>query len=244
MVAQKVVILNTEHEIEMLKNKINILESVIEYSTAETLKGLREKLQTLEKEVIQLRVIDTEKDKLIAEKEKRITDLQNNFNSHLSAQLQLQRNQFEAEKKQSLMDQRKNIRKNEVKPKEEIVEQAKQEVDRIQGMYESLLEQFNKSHENETTIINMCSEILTVVKQLIVSGETTEKVIEQIDKGVESLQQYSIEEECEIIHNFLENGYTNKEIAAYLWPGLKRGPQKVSERITSKYYIDKYGVRP
>ena len=151
---------------------------------------------------------------------------------------------FEADKAQSLSDQRKNLRHREVKPEREKAEQAKEEVDRIQGMYESLLEQFNKSHENETTIINMCSEILTVVKQLIVSGETTEKVIEQIDKGVESLQQYSIEEECEIIHNFLENGYTNKEIAAYLWPGLKRGPAKVTERKDSKYYIDKYGVRP
>ena len=53
MVAQKVVVLNTEHEIEMLKSKVNILESVIEYSVAETVQGLKKQVKDLETEAIQ-----------------------------------------------------------------------------------------------------------------------------------------------------------------------------------------------
>lgn len=242
MGAERLVVLNKDRELEILKEKINILESVIEYSTAETLKGLREKLQTLEKEVIQLRVKDSEKDRLIAEKEKRITDLQNNFNHQLNAQLQLQRNQFEAEKKQSLSDQRKNIRSKEVKPEREKAEQAREEVDRIQNMYNQLLNEFKLSHRNEEAIIGLCSDILSTVKQLVLNGNTSEEIIEKIDTGVETLQTYTIKEECEIIHNMLENKYSKKEIANILYPDLKRKEQKVQDRINSKTYRDMYDI--
>ena len=96
---------------------------------------------------------------------------------------------------------RKNIRQKEVKPKEEIIEQSKEEVDRIQNMYNSLLFEFNKSHENETAILSLCSEILTTVKQLVVNGNTTDEIVNSIDAGVESLKNLSIKDECEIIHN-------------------------------------------
>ena len=109
-----------------------------------------------------------------------------------------------------------------------------------QEMYNSLLEQFNKSHENELAIMNMCKEILETVKQLVVNGSTAEEVVKTIDNNVETLQKYTIKEECETIHNMLENKYTKKEIANILYPDLKRREQKVQDRINSKLYKDMY----
>ena len=240
MGAERLVVLNKDRELEILKEKMGLIESILDYSTAETMQKLKEKVKDLETEAIQLRAVVDGKDKLIEEKDKRIKLLDSNIEQRAELKAQSKIQELTDDYERQLANAKSNGSRK-VRAENETLKEANKTQ---QEMYNSLLEQFNKSHENETTIISMCSEILTVVKNLIVSGETTDKVIEQIDKGVESLQQYSIEEECEIIHNFVENKYSNKEIAAYLWPGLKRGPQKVSERINSKYYIDKYGIRP
>ena len=155
MGAEKVIKINSEHEADMLRERVNTLESVITYSVAETVQGLKNKVKDLENEAIALRAADAEKDKMIAEKDKRIDTMKKSYESQLNNKLEWQRRQFEAEKAQSLSDQRKNIRTKEVKPEKEKVEQAKQEVDRIQNMYESLLSEFNQSHENEKAILNI-----------------------------------------------------------------------------------------
>lgn len=244
MEAKKVIKINPELEVERLKERLSLMEEIIDYSVAETVQGLKEKNKELETEAVTLRTKDAEKDKLIAEKDKLISEIKNNFNNTLNYRLSEQRRMFEEEKKESLSNQRKNINSKIIKPKEELVEQAKEEVDRIQNMYNSLLAEFNQSHENELAIMNMCSEILSTVKQLVVSGSTSEEIVEKIDKGVESLQKFSIKEECEIIHNMIEHNHTKKEIAAYLYPDLARREQKVQDRINSKTYQEMYTIHP
>lgn len=241
MTAEKIVKINSEHEVEILRERLGLLESVIDYSTAETINKLKEKNKQLETEAIQLRATDAEKDKLIAEKDKLITEIRNSINTKINFREEQLRREYEERHKQSLIDMRKNIRQKEVKPKDEIIEQSKEEVDRIQNMYNSLLFEFNKSHENETAILSLCSEILTTVKQLVVNGNTTDEIITSIDTGVESLKNLSIKDECEIIHNFIENGHSKKEVAAYLYPDLARREQKVQERINSKQYQEMFG---
>ena len=227
MTAEKIVKINSEHEVEYLKERINLLESVIDYSTAETINKLKEKNKELETEAIKLRATDSE--------------IRNSINNKIKFKEEQLRREYDEKHKQSLIDMRKNIRQKEVKPKEEIIEQSKEEVDRIQNMYDSLLKEFNKSHENETTILNLCSDILTNVKQLINNGATHDEIVNKIDSSVESLKNLSIKDECEIIHNFIENGHSKKEVAAYLYPDLKRREQKVQERINSKQYQEMFG---
>lgn len=241
MGAEKIIKMDSNYEVDILRERVNLLESVLDYSVAETLQGLKNKVKLLEEEVVALRATDKQKERLIAEKEKRIAEIEKKFNSQLNLKLSEQRRQFEVEKNKSLSDQRKNIRSKEVKPEKEKVEQAKEEVDRIQNMYESLLKEFNKSHENEAAILNMCSEILTTVKQLVSNGATPEEVIEKIDSSVESLKSLSIKEECDIIHSWLMGGHSKKEVASYLYPDLARREQKVQERINSKTYKDMFG---
>ena len=225
MGAAKITQINTDYEADMLREKINILESVIQFSVAEEMQVLKTKVKSLEAEAVALRAADAEKDKMITEKNNQIAEIKKNFNTRLDNELEWQRKQFELEKKKSLSDQRKNIRSKEVKPEKEKVEQANNERDRVQKMYDSLLSEFNKSHENETAILNMCNklsntteEILSITKQLLLNGATVDEVVEQIDKGINSIQSLTIEEECVQIHNLLDKGHKKKEIAELLYP--------------------------
>lgn len=241
MGAEKIVKIDNDYEVDMLRERVSLLESVLDYSTAQTIDSLRLKNKQLETEAITLRAKDSEKDKLLAEKDKLITEIKNSINTKINFREEQLRREYDNKHKKSLIDMRKNIRQKEVKPKEEIIEKSKEEVDRIQNMYESLLKEFNQSHENETAILNMCSEILTTVKQLVSNGATPEEVIEKIDSSVESLKNLSIKDECEIIHNFIESGHSKKEVATYLYPDLARREQKVQERINSKQYQEMFG---
>ena len=250
MTAEKIVKINSEHEVEYLKERINLLESVIDYSLAETVQELKSRVKNLENEAVALRAADTEKDKMIAEKNNQIAEIKKNFNNQLESKMQWQRRQFEAEKAQSLSDQRKNIRSKEVKPEKEKVEQAKQEVDRIQNMYDSLICELNISHENEKamlteirhltemsdTLLSLCDSKFTVIIDLLSNGATKEEVVSCINEAKETVAQARIKKECIQIHDYIVAGYSQSDIAKILYPNTKRGIQKVSERISSATY--------
>lgn len=199
MTAEKIVKINSDYELSALNEKLNVYESVIDYAVAEQMLSLKNKVKDLEDEAIALRAADAEKDKMITEKNNQIAEIKKNFNNQLESKMQWQRRQFEAEKKQSLIDQRKNIRSKEVKPKEEIVEKSKEEVNRVQKMYESLLNEFNQSHENEKAILSICSEILNNIKQLINKGATSDELVKNIDFGIKSLEKKATKTKAELI---------------------------------------------
>ena len=75
MTAEKIVKINSEHEVEYLKERINLLESVIDYSLAETVQELKSRVKNLENEAIALRAADSEKDKMITEKNNQIAEI-------------------------------------------------------------------------------------------------------------------------------------------------------------------------
>ena len=226
MGAEKIVKINSEHEVEYLKERINLLESVIDYSLAETVKELKSRVKNLEDEAIALRAADTEKDKMITEKNNQIAEIKKNFDTQLESKLQWQRRQFEAEKAQSLSDQRKNIRSKEVKPEKEKVEAANNERDRIQQMYESLICELNISHENEKAILNICSDILNNIKQLISNGATSDELVEKIDSGIKSLEKKANKNKSELIAEdkkiiqMINDGMSDSDIADIIYSHL------------------------
>ena len=245
MGAEKIVKINSEHEVEYLKERINLLESVIDYSLAETVQELKSRVKNLENEAIALRAADSEKDKMITEKNNQIAEIKKNFDTQLESKLQWQRRQFEAEKAQSLSDQRKNIRSKEVKPEKEKVEQAKQEVDRIQQMYESLLREFNQSHENEKAILDICSEILNNIKQLISNGATSDELVEKIDSGIKSLEKKVTKTKAELIAEdkkiiqMSNDGMSDSDIADIIYSHLDdpkvRRVQLSKRKVTQRF---------
>ena len=199
MTAEKIVKINSDYELSALNEKLNVYESVIDYAVAEQMLSLKNKVKDLEDEAIALRAADAEKDKMITEKNNQIAEIKKNFNNQLNSKLEWQRKQFELEKKQSLSDQRKNIRSKEVKPEKEKVEAANNERDRIQQMYDSLLNEFNQSHENEKAILSICSEILNNIKQLISNGATSDELVKKIDSGIKSLEKKATKTKAELI---------------------------------------------
>ena len=199
MTAEKVVKINSDYELSALNEKLNVYESIIDYAVAEQMLSLKNKVRDLEDEAIALRAADSEKDKMITEKNNQIAEIKKNFDTQLESKLQWQRRQFEAEKKQSLSDQRKNIRSKEVKPEKEKVEAANNERDRIQQMYDSLLNEFNQSHENEKAILDICSDILSNIKQLISNGATSDELVKKIDSGIKSLEKKATKTKAELI---------------------------------------------
>lgn len=226
MTAEKIVKINSEHEVEYLKERINLLESVIDYSLAETVQELKNRVKNLENEAIALRAADSEKDKMITEKNNQIAEIKKNFDTQLENKLMWQRKQFELEKKQSLSDQRKNIRSKEVKPEKEKVEAANNERDRIQQMYDSLLNEFNQSHENEKAILDICSDILSNIKQLISNGATSDELVEKIDSGIKSLEKKANKNKAELIAEdkkiiqMINDGMSDSDIADIIYSHL------------------------
>lgn len=227
MGAEKIVKINSEHEVEYLKERINLLESVIDYSLAETVQGLKNNVKNLENEAIALRAADAEKDKMITEKNNQIAEIKKNFNNQLESKLQWQRRQFEAEKTQSLSDQRKNIRSKEVKPEKEKVEQAKQEVDRIQKMYESLLDEFSQVKNTLETHTSLLYQIIDIVSNSS-SIEEAKDEIEEVITETKTALGISFNDSrkpskadkiafTKLVNNLRENGLTNKEIAEKLY---------------------------
>lgn len=250
MTAEKVVKINSDYELKALNDKLSVYESIIDYAVAEQMLSLKSKAKDLEDEAIALRAADAEKDKMITEKDNQLAYIRKNFDTQLNSRLEWQRKQFEAEKNQSLSDQRKNIRYREVKPEKEKVEQARQEVDRLQNMYESLICELNISHENEKTmlteirhltemsdtLLSLCDSKFTVIIDLLSNGATKEEVVSCINEAKETVAQARIRKECIQIHEYILGGYSQSEIASILYPNIERRIQKVSERMSSAIY--------
>lgn len=227
MGAEKIVKINSEHEADMLRERVNTLESVINYSVAETVQGLRNKVKDLENEAIALRAADAEKDKMITEKNNQIAEIKKNFNNQLNNKLEWQKRQFEEEKAKSLSDQRKNIRSKEVKPEKEKVEAANNERDRIQQMYESLLSEFNQVNEKLDTQTGLLYTILDILNNSNNIDEAKEEIDELITETKTALGiQYNDSRKpskqdkmafTELVNSLSANGMTNKEIASKLY---------------------------
>lgn len=226
MTAEKIVKINSDYELKALNDKLSVYESIIDYAVAEQMLSLKNKVKDLEDEAIALRATDAEKDKMIEEKDNQLAYIRKNFDTQLNSRLEWQRKQFEAEKTQSLSDQRKNIRSREVKPEKEKVEQANNERDRVQQMYESLLGEFNQSHENEKAILSICSEILNNIKQLINNGATSDELVEKIDSGIKSLEKKVTKTKAELIAEdkkiiqMMNDGMSDSDIADIIYSHL------------------------
>lgn len=255
MSTEKVIKINSDLEVERLRDKLSLLEEVIDYTVAETVQGLKDKVETLEKEAITLRATDSEKDKLLAEKEQRITELKNSFDAQLKAKLQLQRSNFEAEKKQSLMDQRKNIRAREVKPKEELVQKSKQEVDRVKEMYNSLLEQFKQVNDKLDTHTTLLYQIIDIVSNSNNIEEAKDEIDEVITENKVALGIQYVDSRkpskadkiafANLVSQLSELGKTNKEIAQQLYEDkhpfmVSVATENAREQKVGRYLNKKY----
>ena len=227
MGAEKIVKMNSDYELKALNEKVNVYESVIDYAVAEQMLSLKNKVRDLEDEAIALRAADSEKDKMITEKNNQIAEIKKNFDNQLANKLDWQRKQFELEKKQSLIDQRKNIRSKELKPEKEKVEAANNERDRVQQMYESLLDEFSQVKNTLETHTSLLYQIIDIVSNSS-SIEEAKDEIEEVITETKTALGISFNDSkkpskadkiafTKLVNNLRENGLTNKEIAERLY---------------------------
>lgn len=227
MTAEKVVKINSDYELKALNERLSVYESIIDYAIAEQMLSLKSKVKDLEDEAIALRATDAEKDKMITEKDNQLAYIRKNFDTQLNSRLEWQRKQFEAEKNQSLSDQRKNIRSREVKPEKEKVEQANNERDRVQQMYESLLGEFNKVNEKLDTQTGLLYTILDILNNSNSIDEAKDEIDELISNKKDAIEinydnnrRPSKNEKIaftQLVNRLSESGMTNREIANKLY---------------------------
>lgn len=227
MTAEKVIKINSDYELKALNERLSVYESVIDYAVAEQMLSLKSKVKDLEDEAIALRATDAEKDKMITEKDNQLAYIRKNFDTQLNSRLEWQRKQFEAEKNQSLSDQRKNIRSREVKPEKEKVEQANNERDRVQKMYESLLGEFNQVNEKLDTQTGLLYTILDILNNSNSIDEAKDEIDELISNKKDDLEIHydnnrrpSKNEKIaftQLVNRLSESGMTNREIANKLY---------------------------
>lgn len=222
MGAEKIVKINSEHEVEYLKERINLLESIIDYSLAETLQELKSRVKDLENEAITLRATDSEKDKLIAEQKNMITYLQTDVDKLADVKASKIVKDIKADYERQLVNAKSNgsrpVRAENKTLKESLITQ--------QEMYTSLLSEFNQSHENEKAILSICNEILSNIKQLISNGATPDELVEKIDSGIKSLEKKVTKTKAELIAEdkkiiqMIDDGMSDSDIADIIYSHL------------------------
>jgi DNA-binding CsgD family transcriptional regulator len=252
MVAANLTKIGQEYEIESLRKENQMLRSVVEYSMAEQVQSLKTEKQQLKDEVIALRAADSEKDKLIAEKERLISHLSGDIDKLADVKASKLIQEVKADYERQLVNAKSNGSKP-VRAENKALKEANQTQ---KEMYESLLAEFNKSHENEETlketmesIKDICIETLGIVKQLASSGATPDELAKKIDSGIKSIKKKAtktrielIAEDKEIIKMLL-SGKSESEVADIYYSHLA-DPQvrrvQLSKRKTTDRYKEAY----
>lgn len=226
MGAAKITQINTDYEADMLREKVNILEEVLKFSVAETVQALKKQVKELENEAVALRAADAEKDKMITEKNNQIVEIKKNFTTRLESKLQWERKQFEAELEEKLKTKENNMNYNNVRPLKEKVEQANNERDRIQTMYNSLLDEFSQVKNTLETHTNLLYQIIDIVSNSSSIDDAKDEIEEvitdtQIALGIEYKNNRKPskkeKEEFTLLVGTLSKNMSNKEIATKLY---------------------------
>lgn len=228
--------------------EVEYIKQFIGNSSKEKIKSLCDENNSLkiENATLKGKVEQAEKsiEAIKTEADKRVKQVQADVNKRIEyAKSSVMRN-MEAEYKIKLDNKgynaRADVRRKEVKPAEMRAEAAEKERDRIKEMYEQLLNEHDITHkkldtltekldentEKIDTITEYSLEILSVIKQSIVSGESSEKLIEKIDSGIETLnkRECRTKEELEAediqIIQMIKDGKSDTDIANIIYEHL------------------------
>lgn len=250
MAAEKIVKINTDYEADMLRERVNTLESVITYSVAETVQVLKNENQQLKDEAIALKSANYEKDKLITEQKNMIAYIQTDVEKIAEIKASKIIKDIRADYERQLT----NAKSNGSRPVSAENKALKESLLTQQEMYNSLLADNAKTHKNQEILLDInksqsvildklyskLEDIYSLVDKLVNGDTTLEEVNKQVEISKKSLQENRILDECIRIHSYLETGYSRTEVANIMYPELTRRLQKVKERIDSKTYQDMY----
>ena len=217
-----------------------------------------QEIVSLRQEVKKIPVLEAQ----LSEKDNTIKEVKEQCEKRIENIKAVKKRETEYVKEEALKNQRYNMQSKQIKPLEEELEKTKTELKEAQASLESVKAQ---NIENETLLksrddeikrlksielkVDTLTEIITrnfeSLIDLINKGSSKEEMIQAVEKVSESLgtkvTKEQIEQECKQIHDYLEQGLSQKEIANLMYPGLGRKEVKVSDRIKSATYKKLYG---
>ena len=92
------------------------------------------------------------------------------------------------------------------------------------------------------TVLAEITSISDMLVEMSENNSTKDDVIEAVKNRVNSINKVDVISECERIYIMTEQGLSAEQIAEIMYPGVKRGSIKVSERRKHKYYENIVGV--
>lgn len=254
MGAEKIVKINSEHEADMLRERVNTLETVITYSVAEQIKRDKEEIERLkqERDTLKGQISNFEKWRadLISETKRQIEEKEKT-SKMLVNQATTRRNNVETDYNQLFNRSEEEKRKLNAeinKLNNNIVELEKKIIE-----YDALLKSREEEIERLTSIENKIDtiyEILNInfedIKTMLKNNDSKEVIIKAIDEIEETVKNKAgkskeeLEAEDREIIRMLNNGKTESEVADIIYSHLddpKVRRVQLSKRKKTKRYI-------
>ena len=236
MGADRIIKLNTEHEADMLREKVSVYESVIDYAVAETVLFLEKENKTLNEQVNnltgQLKVSNDTVEKMKSTYDKAVADIKALYNKMLQEQLNRQKKDDEAVAKQQVRDAKANEAKR-VRNKEVIPLKAERDalVEQIDKTTRDTNEKVTELNETVTNLTNLCISSFNEILSILNNSSTIEEAAEAVDDIIvetktalgipySNNRKPSKQDKIEftkLVNSLSESGKTNKEIAKHLY---------------------------
>ena len=225
------------------KEKLDYLESLVGDLATDKIKQLKEELNTIKMERDNYKGQLEQVEKRIKEiKEQYEKEIENINKAHEDGKAR-QRGKWENDVNYYYRESEKyktelNRVKTELNNKDEQLNKYKTELEK-ELIKVSLLDTMNNKLD---TILNEIANISDMLVELDNNNSTKEEVIEAVKNKVNKISNIDIAHECERIYIMTMQGLTVEQIAEELYPGVKRGRSKVSERKGHKFYTNITGV--
>ena len=217
--------------IEQLQQENELLRGFIGQVSIDEINRLKE----VEKQLAVCQAQLTEKDKSLA-------DLKSETEKRVKLARESAERQGELQRQQSLKDKEHNMKSKVIKPLKEANKKLETENKELKVSNEDLMHRLEEMHQLIQDFRAENKSMLEQVLDILASSSSTEEASIKIKNlKPDKSSGRTIEEECNIIHDMLQQGYEKQDIATYLWPETSRRKQKITERLKSKYYISKYG---
>lgn len=220
-------------DVKKLKIERDLLKSIIDEQLVFKLKSLEDEVKTLKYKNDDLVVKNND----LTYKLRCLTDESNKAKNE---QLKNQRDYFN-KKHESLIKQNDDLQKERDRLKDEIDklqlerDDLKQKLDKQVGLTEGFKTVLDELLDIKNIINIKFDKLFDLLKNT--QDQKVSTLLNDISTEIHRpVQNDAFHNECRLIREFEKDGLSNVEIAQKLYPGLTRGPKKVSERKRSDYY--------
>lgn len=223
MGATKITQINIDKHVAILEDKLKVYSELIPFEHAEYTNSLKKEKRALQDEVVRLKAVDAQKDKLIEEKERTLAYIRENIEQLAETKSSQLVSKLKDDYETKLRDARSNGSK-----KVRVENQTLKEHNKTQKeMYDSLLNELNTVNSK----LDKHTELLYTIINIINTSSNIEEAKEEIEDVIEEkktalgidysdIRKPSKQDKKEftlLVNSLSEEGLTNREIADRLF---------------------------